>query len=267
LNPKFFSFCQILNREGIRVSLLSTGLTIEKNAELIIEHVHDVIVSLDGDEKTHDNIRNIKGAFQKLKAGVERLRHLDPNYPITARTVIHRLNFQQWRAIIEAAKEMRLNQISFLPADVSSHAFNREVLWSSQRQQEILPDEVELKELSFILEDIIKVYMDDFSNGFIAENPSKLRRIPQYYSAFYNGQPFPWKKCNAPWVSTVIEADGTVRPCFFHAPLGNIRQNELVDILNSEEGIRFRKDLDMEKDSTCAKCVCYLNLSPGTRIS
>jgi MoaA/NifB/PqqE/SkfB family radical SAM enzyme len=267
LNPKFFTFCNILKKHGIRITLLSTGLTIEKNAEAIIQYVHDVIVSLDGDEKTHDSIRNIDGAFQKIKAGVRQLRKLDPSYPVSARTVIHRLNFRQWPAIIEAAKELRLNQISFLPADVSSHAFNREVLWSSQRQHEILPNEQEVNELSFILEDIIRIYMDDFSNGFIAENPSKLRKIVQYYSAFYDGEPFPWKKCNAPWVSAVIEADGTVRPCFFHAPLGNIRDNDLVDILNSEQGIRFRKELDMEKDSTCAKCVCYLNLSPGTRIS
>ncbi|MEO5998836.1 MAG: SPASM domain-containing protein [Chitinophagaceae bacterium] len=33
--------------------------------------------------------------------------------------------------------------------------------------------------------------------------------------------PFPFKKCNAPWVSTVIEADGTVTPCFFHEAIRN----------------------------------------------
>src|SRR6476469_6465002 len=32
LNPYFFSLCEILKREGLAITLLSTGLTIKKNA-------------------------------------------------------------------------------------------------------------------------------------------------------------------------------------------------------------------------------------------
>src|SRR5690242_10255631 len=59
LNKNFFRFCEILRKENIKVSLLSTGLTLKKNSEQIVELVNDVIVSIDGDEKTHDRIRNI----------------------------------------------------------------------------------------------------------------------------------------------------------------------------------------------------------------
>src|SRR5690348_534901 len=59
LNPNFFKFCEILNKEKIKVSLLSTGLTLKKNAALLVGYVNDLIVSLDGDEQTHDRIRNI----------------------------------------------------------------------------------------------------------------------------------------------------------------------------------------------------------------
>ena len=189
---------------------------------------------------------------------------IDPSFRITARTVIHRLNFRQWPAIIDASKEMGLDQVSFLPADVSSHAFNREELWSEQRQHEIIPGEDELEELKTVLEDIIA---NNAHNDFIAESPDKLRKIHGHYAAFYGHNPFPYKKCNAPWVSTVVEADGTVRPCFFHPPLGNIRERSLEKIVNSDEAIRFRKDLDMDSNSTCVKCVCYLNLSPRTKLN
>ncbi|NOT49895.1 MAG: radical SAM protein [Chitinophagaceae bacterium] len=267
LNPNFFSFCRILKGQNIKVTLLSTGITLEKHTEQIVEYVNDVIVSLDGDEATHNFIRNITDAFKKLSNGIKSLKKTDPAYKVTARTVIHRLNFKHWPAIIDTAKEMRLDQISFLPADVSSHAFNREVLWSDQRQHEILPGENELQELKIILEKLIETNKEDFKSGFIAESPARLRNIYDYYAAFYRHNPFPYKKCNAPWVSAVIEADGTVRPCFFHAPMGNIREESLETILNSEASIRFRKELDMNKDSTCVKCVCYLNLSPGTKLS
>ena len=267
LNPSFFRFCELLRSQNVRVSLLSTGITLKSHATQLIKWVNDIIVSLDGDEATHNLIRNIPDAYQKLKEGVQHIKKIDPKFRITCRTVIHRLNFRKWAAIIESAKDIGLDQVSFLPADVSSHAFNREILWTEERQHEILPDIREVAEIRDVIESLIEHYATDFDKHFIAESPGKLRKIHAYYAAFYNLNAFPYKKCNAPWVSTVVEADGTVRPCFFHPPMGNIRNDSLVNIVNSRESIRFRKELDMEKDSTCIKCVCYLNLPPGTKLN
>jgi Fe-coproporphyrin III synthase len=267
LNPNFFRFCEILHQQNIKISLLSTGLTLKRNVEQIVTWVDNIIVSLDGNEETHDRIRNIPHAFQKLEEGVQLIKSVEPKFRITARTVVHKLNFKVWNLIIDSAKEMGLDQISFLPADVSSHAFNRELVWNTDRQHEILLEENQLPELSVAVDAIIENYKQDFESRFIAESPAKLRNIYSYYAAFYNLNPFPYKKCNAPWVSTVIEADGTVRPCFFHEPIGNIRKDSLENILNSKESIRFRRDLDMDSNSTCVKCVCYLNLPPRASLS
>lgn len=267
LNPKFFKFCEILHKQDIKITLLSTGLTLKNNAEQLLLWVDDIIVSLDGTEEIHDRIRNIPRAFQKLKEGIQHIKKIDPLFKITARTVIHKLNFRHWMSIIDTAKNMGLDQISFLPADVSSHAFNREILWDESRQHEILLEQSDLPELNNITEAIIENRASEFESHFIAESPVKLRKIHEYYSAFYNLNPFPYKKCNAPWVSTVIEADGTVRPCFFHPPIGNIRENSLESILNNKDSIRFRKDLDMDSNNICIKCVCYLNLPPRATIS
>jgi MoaA/NifB/PqqE/SkfB family radical SAM enzyme len=149
-----------------------------------------------------------------------------------------------------------------LPADISSNAFNREIAWSEERQLDILPDISELFELQGILNKIKDQYRDLFEEGFIVESPEKLQKIADHYGAIHGLNLFPYKKCNAPWVSAVIEADGTVRPCFFHEAMGNIRDESLEKILNGEKAYRFRKELDMQKNSTCVKCVCYLNLPP-----
>jgi MoaA/NifB/PqqE/SkfB family radical SAM enzyme len=267
LNPNFFRFCEILKKEKIKISLLSTGLTIKKNAEQLVKWVDDIIVSLDGDERLHDEIRNIPGAFGKLKEGIKFLRSIDPAFKISGRTVIHRLNFHHWPQIIDSAKEIGLDKISFLPADVSSSAFNREMPWDEDRQHEILLSKMDLVELRKVLDDLLGKYIEDFKNNFIAEQPEKIQKIYLYYAAHYGLNDFPYKKCNAPWVSTVIEADGTVRPCFFHPAYGNIKNESLDKIINSESAIEFRKNLDMDKNETCIKCVCYLNLSPVKNLS
>jgi len=262
LNANFFRLCQILKQQHIKVTLLSTGLTIKKHAVELLQWVDDLIISLDGDEPLHDATRNIPGAFKKLKDGVEYIKSIDPNYRITARTVIHRLNFRNWEAIIAEAKLMGIDQVSFLPADVSSHAFNRQMAWAEPKQHEVLISEKELPELNEIIGRIINTYKTGINSNFIAESAEKLQQVYQYYAAFYGLAVFPFKKCNAPWVSTVIEADGSVRPCFFHEVVGNIRDSSLANILNSDGAINFRKTLDMNTNPTCVKCVCSLYLSP-----
>jgi Fe-coproporphyrin III synthase len=261
LNPAFFSLCELLKREGLSITLLSTGLTIKKNADSILKWIDELIVSLDGDEVTHDQIRNVAGAFQKLKEGVEHIKLRDPNMKVLARTVIHRLNFRKWHSIIDNARDIGVDSISFLPADVSSHAFNREVAWTEERKLDVAVNCDELLEFKTVLDSVVELYKDDIQSGFIAESAEKLNKMYTYYCAVQGLCDFPYKKCNAPWVSTVIEADGTVRPCFFHAPVGNIRKNSLTEVLNGEASTRFRRELNVDENDTCKSCVCYLNLN------
>jgi MoaA/NifB/PqqE/SkfB family radical SAM enzyme len=265
LNANFFELCKLLKLRGIKISLLSTGLSLKNNADDLLRWVDDIVISLDGDEAIHDAIRNIPNAFKKLKEGVEYIKVLNPAYRITARTVIHRINFRNWPNIIAAAKDMGVDQISFLPADISSHAFNRQTAWAEPRQHEVLISEEELPELQDVVDTILSKTAD-FENRYITESPEKIQDIYNYYAAFYKLNPFPYKRCNAPWVSTVIEADGSVRPCFFHDTIGNIHDNSLTEILNTNQATDFRRTLDMSKNPTCVKCVCTLNLSPGATL-
>ena len=266
LNPLFFDFCRILKKEGIRITLLSTGLTIKQHAENLVKLVDELIVSIDGNERVHDMIRNVPGAFGKMKEGIRHLRSINPSYSVRGRCVIHRLNFKYWPDIIDSAIEIGLNQVSFLPADVSSNAFNREITWGADRQADVQISKEAIPELQLITDYLVQEYQTYFDNRFISESPDKIQKIVSYYAALHGLSEFPYKKCNAPWVSVVVEADGKVRPCFFHKEIGNIRDATLDNIVNSEQAITFRKELDMHSNTTCIKCVCYLNLAPGSAL-
>ena len=63
LNANFFKLCEILKKQNIKVTLLTTGLSVKRNAEQLVKWTDEVIVSLDGDEPLHDAIRNVQGAF------------------------------------------------------------------------------------------------------------------------------------------------------------------------------------------------------------
>jgi Fe-coproporphyrin III synthase len=57
----------------------------------------------------------------------------------------------------------------------------------------------------------------------------------------------------------VIETDGTVRPCFFHAAIGNLREGSLESIVNGEAGRAFRENLHIANNAICQRCVCSLH--------
>jgi len=255
MHPNFFRLCDILSSRKIKIAILSTGLLLKKYAEEIIAKTNEMIVSLDGSKEVHDKIRNIPEAFNKLKDGVAELKNLNKEYRITARCVVQKANFNDLPNIIDTAHEIGLDQISFLNADVSTDAFNRADLWDDDKVKEVCLSCDEVDQFKDIIENLINTHSQDFESGFIAESPNKLRRFYNYYAA-----------CNAPWVSAVIEADGNVRPCFFHTKIGNIRDSTLTELINSPGSITFRNNLDTTTNPICKKCVCSLNLSPLAKL-
>ncbi len=267
MHPNLFVFCEaIRNRLGARISLLSTGLLLRRYAGEVTRWCDEVIVSLDGSEPVHDAIRNVPRAFDKLADGIAALREASPGYPVTARCVVQRSNFRVLSETVAAARQLNLDRISFLAADVSSEAFNRPDGWDAERTGGVALDPDEAQALPDEIERCLHERKDDVAAGFIAESPERLRDIGRYSLALHDQGPLPTVRCNAPWTSTVVEADGTVRPCFFHPSFGNLRDGPLDTILNSDRAITWRRDLDMGRDPICQRCVCTLHVHPLRRV-
>ncbi|MEP6621412.1 MAG: radical SAM protein [bacterium] len=268
LHSNLWVLCAHLRAAGIEISILSTGLLLTKHAAELVRYCDDVVVSLDGPQATHDRIRNIPRAFALLSEGVAAVRRADARVVVSARCTVQRANHGQLRATVRAAHDIGVDRISFLAADVSSDAFNRPDGWDDERVGQVALDATALTELARELSALEKECASDFSSGFIVESPEKLRRrLSQYYAALLGEADFFPNDCNAPWVSSVIESDGTVRPCFFQPPLGNIHESgSLTSILNSPEAVRWRRELDVRRNAICKKCVCTLALeaAPST---
>jgi MoaA/NifB/PqqE/SkfB family radical SAM enzyme len=226
----------------------------------VVKYTDDVIVSLDGPPDIHNQIRNLPSAFQKLKAGVRALKEIDPKFRVTGRCVLQRLNYRYLHEIINTSKSIGLDQISFLTADVSTSAFNHNEPWTDSKVVQIALSPDDTKEFEAIVNDSFARFGELYKSRYIAENPTKMRALVQYYKAIVNEAAFPQRKCNAPWVSAVIEADGEVRPCFFHKSYGNLFGRSLPDVLNSPEAISFRKSLKVNRDPVCKRCVCSLHV-------
>ena len=260
MHSNLWAFCEELRSIGIKISLLSTGITLEHHAKEIVKYCDDVIVSLDGSRDTHNEIRNIPMAFEKLENGVRAIKSIQSSFRVTGRTVLQKRNFRVFQEIVTAARDMGLDQISFLAADVSSMAFNRSQPWETSKVSEIALSIPEVNEFETILKRSHKELAKEYDSQFIAESSIKLLGLVQYYRALHGVGIFPSKVCNAPWVSAVIESTGEVLPCFFHKSYGNINVRSFSEIINSAEAISFRKSLDVQTNPTCQRCVCSLHV-------
>jgi MoaA/NifB/PqqE/SkfB family radical SAM enzyme len=257
MHSDLFRLARMLKSKNIRVTLLSTGLLLERRASDIVGHIDDVIVSLDGPPEVHDRIRRVPGAFLKLRAGVARLHALDEAFGVTARCTVQKQNHAHICQTADQAYSLGLRSISFLAADLTSEAFNRSPAWNMDRQSEISLSADEIDTLELELEELDRRWS---GSGFVLESREKLNRIVRHFRV-HLGQCEPdAPQCNAPWTSAVVEADGTVRPCFFHKPMGSLKTHTLLEVVNGFEAQRFRSWLDVARNPVCRRCVCSLSL-------
>jgi MoaA/NifB/PqqE/SkfB family radical SAM enzyme len=268
LHSDFEALCEFLKGCDVKLTLLTTGLLLERRAESVARYVDEVIISLDGPEDIHNEIRRIREAFNLIRKGIAAVRKLSPQLRVGARSTVQHANFTSLRRTVAAAQDLGFDSISFLPADVSSTAFNRELLWPVERQNEIALTRSEVEALENEMELLIAECNDAIQLKFIVESPSKLRRIVRRFHEHLGDVPPESPMCNAPWVSAVVEVDGTVRPCFFHNKVGSTASHSLEDAINSDDAQQFRSTLNVAENPTCQRCVCSLNYKrPSAAVS
>jgi MoaA/NifB/PqqE/SkfB family radical SAM enzyme len=259
LHNDLSALCNFFRDRQIHLTLLTTGLLLYKRAEEVASLFDDIIISLDGPPEIHDTIRRVSGAYNLIHKGIGAVRRYNPSMPITCRTTVQKANHRHLRQTVDAARALGLDSISFLAADLTSEAFNRPLVWPGEKRSEIGLNLEEASALEEEIEQLILQYGAGIDHKYIVESASKLRRIARRFRE-HLGQFTPLAPtCNAPWVSAVVEVDGSVRPCFFHRPIGNITSSTLEQVINGEAAQKFRQSLDMEADATCRRCVCSLN--------
>lgn len=234
-----------VRQTGACLTLLTTGLRLAEHAKLVDESFDEVIVSLDGPRAIHDAIRRVPGAFDRLAAGVRAIAK-----PAHARCTVQKANHAALVETARAARALGLASISYLAVDVDSTAFDHQ----GAAHPEVGLDAAEIDSLSAEIESLIAA-----EPSFVRESPAKLRALAGRFRARLGLEAPQAPACTAPWVSAVVETDGTLRPCFFHEPVGNVREQGLLGALNSDEATRFRQNLEVASNPVCRNCVCSLN--------
>jgi Fe-coproporphyrin III synthase len=260
LHANLWTLCDRLRALGIKVTLVTTGLLIAQHVDAIAMSLDEIVVSIDGAADVHDDIRRIRGAFARITHGIGLLNNHAMRPRTIARCVVQRRNHAHLVQAIEAIRDTGVDRLSFLAADVSSKAFNRPQPWDDDRKADVALTADQLPLLAAAIREVDQRCAEALQAGFVVGGSTALWRIHDYYAALAGRAAFPRVRCNAPWVSAVLEPGGALRPCFFHEPYETEAGASLVASLNSPTATAFRRALRVDSDETCKRCVCSLSL-------
>jgi Fe-coproporphyrin III synthase len=241
-----------LRAGGARVLLSTNGMGLERHAAEVARLFQEVYVSLDGpDAASHDGLRG-GAAFARLAAGIDALRRHSPRPRLVARSVVHARNVDRLADIVSTARRLGTDHVSFLPVDASSAAFGGR----PETRGAFVPSEAQVRRLE---ETIGRLEYD----GFVLESADKLRQLARHLAASGGWGSFERPRCDAPRWSAVVTADGRVKPCFFHAPVSDVR----TGITYTRRSREYRDALTRIEapNDTCARCVCPKWRGPAWR--
>ena len=257
LHPHWDEVAGALRDAGLRLWLLTAGLSLARHAARVSELCERVTVSLDGaTPETYRAIRGVDG-FDAVCKGISAV--VARGRPVTLRCTVQRGNYRELPALVRLARELGVAQVSFLAVDVSTHvAFAR----AEDYERSMALGPVDLPAFAGVLDELECEFSPEFAAGFIAERPAKLRRLHQYFAALLGQGSFPPVRCNAPRFSTVIGADGHLQPCYFIDGASKLDGQPLAEALNTPSLMALRRDIRSGRRAECVKCVCSMYRSP-----
>ncbi len=106
LHPDFTDIARHAHELGLVTHMVTNGFLLERKMDAIVPYLDRICISLDHPSSAHDEVRGIKGLFDKIVAGTKELRKLAPKKQIVFIYTLHKNNsdvasIQQMNALMQ----------------------------------------------------------------------------------------------------------------------------------------------------------------------
>jgi MoaA/NifB/PqqE/SkfB family radical SAM enzyme len=207
-------------------------------------------VSLDGNEETHDNIRNRTNSFQRC---IETYRELRKNKHIKVYIgcTLSPFNMNHFKDFYRELKDY-IPDLTYSDIHLNIYHYS-ENLYSNEKLS------FDKKTVADIIHEFIK------KKGFLVINPIilleyvYLTNVKRYLSD--NRSPY---RCRAGRISCFIDPQGNVYPCSgYNVLMGDLRENgyDLLKILHNEDNVALTGNIKNGRCPHCwTPCEAYQNI-------
>jgi len=259
-----------MKKKKLCVQIVTNGVLLEKCAEEIVENGWDALcVSIDGTSEIHDKCRGVKGAYDTLFKGVEKIQRLKskkrtPKPYIITLTTISQTNATILVESLEEAQRLQPDGMVVYYSWFTTEEIGRKHAAVMQEKLGCLPTawkgyvlDREGIDLDLLVENVKAIKAGKFGCPVLFVPNLKIEDVPAYYLEPDNL--FGYEKCVAPWFMVDIMPNGDVVTCRDHPDyiVGNINDDSLLNIYNNKKYRAFRQALkSCEKGlfPICARC-------------
>lgn len=260
---------KLAKEAGLRVSFTTNGgvITEETARELVKLEVDNITISLDGPKEIHENIRkakifdNIMNVVDCIKKEKEKQNKIIPELSFLC--TLSRLNQGHLLELLEVANRKRvplyIDPMIFTTKEDNDNTKKEFEDKFIKKESFIMPEEIEKID--------IELLEKEFENLFAR---AKILNHPVYMSIvgkrsrrkFFGDNSYSLvNKCFAPWNYCRIDPTGNVYPCSLSIQMGNLKNNNIREIVNGEKAVSFRNRLKSKGlFPLCKKCcILYSN--------
>ncbi len=242
---------------GLRTVLSTNGCLIDSEIakNLIRTGVSYVGISIDGNQKTHDDFRRTKNGFKRAMNAVKFCK--DTALKVGLRFTITNRNFNQIRDIFSLAVKLNVARICFYHLISAGNAARNNLKCSAEQVRQALNDILDCAQ-AYAAKGVTEV----LTVGNHADGPFILNRLKQGNSPLYEKslgllQKFGGNKIGVKIFA--IDPQGSVHLDQFwqNFSLGSVTKQSLEDIL--EKSLNIFEDKSLFAPARCKKCK-WLNL-------
>jgi len=234
LRHDIFDILNAISKRGFASHLCTNGTLLNNNTALNLAktNLKSISISIDSiNSNTHNFIRGCN-CFHKTITGVRLIRKIIPNLRININFLICRLNYKEMPEMINMAKELNVDKVSFAPIHTNLQHKNK----SKESFGDLLFHDNDNEELQRQIE---KTKIISKQKKILISSNKFLRGIYD----FYKKSP-PYHKCYAGYSCCAISPWGDVSPCVDMETTNNIRNLPLDIIWNSHNFHNLRKDVE-----------------------
>lgn len=205
-------------------------------------------VSLDGIGETHDRVRGVPGAFQKVMESIQFMKELQKTVPfnMSIDPTIFSVNVQEMQQLKDLAEQLNL-PITFQFAAVANDYYH------NQNLEQVLT-----------LDSSGRRTLIDFLKQQIAES-SLLDALGYYYQEVLGRAQGTIQKRTLPCPFSnqglLLNPDGTLQYCHNSHVIGNALKTSSTEIYHAPENLAFREKVRQEKCPNCQmSCLFFVTL-------
>lgn len=261
--PQIAEAVKLFSNKSLYTTITTNALTLPQKAEkLSLAGLNELFISLDGPEQIHNEIRGHQKSFQKAIEGIALIKQIKPEIKITLIFAITEWNQHTLVEFAHHFKTIPIDEIAFMHtqfADAEMTNIHNQA-WLHKYPATISNlDEVDLKNMnvSLLNEQINIIKSSSWPYKIYFSPDIQGEEILEKY--YFNPKHFFGKSCHAIFSNIMIKTDGSCIPAHgrcFNLPIGNIYENNIKEIWNSNIYNNFRKDVMSEGGylPACSRC-------------